>query len=543
MEVLIVTVDALSLEQKIGQMLLVGYPGGAAGEEVLLAELEKRPMGNVILFSRNGTDPDPLRYHLGRMRGAIESGTGIAPLVALDQEGGIVARFRAGLTPMPGAMAIAAAVAGGGTDLHEVEELAAISGTELVSLGFNWNLAPVADVNVNPANPVIGVRSFGERPETVADLVSAYARGLERSGMLATAKHFPGHGDTSIDSHLSLPRVDASLERLAQVELVPFKRLIAERIGSIMTAHVLFPAMEPEAIPATLSYQVLTGLLREGLGYQGVIVTDCLEMKAIHGRYDDAPVRALLAGADMLCISHTAAIQEAAFDDILAAVRSGRIPESRIDESVTRIFAAKTALAAKAAVATTADKCAMLAAPAAMRKAELCSQSSISLVSDSPMPDLSGGGLYVDMLPDALTGAETTQIVAQSVRSALEAEGSTLKAISLPSDPDQSAVDSAVAGIDGTPVVIGVYAMARHPAQAVLVEAVRVACDARGLSLSFVSMREPYDAAALVALGGKARAVLCAYEYTSLSAHAVARVLSGIDEPRGRCPVSIMADH
>lgn len=531
------TVDALSLEQKIGQMLLVGYPGGAAGEEVLLAELEKRPMGNVILFSRNGTDPDPLRYHLGRMRGAIESRTGIAPLVALDQEGGIVARFRAGLTPMPGAMAIAAAVAGGGTDLHEVEELAAISGAELVSLGFNWNLAPVADVNVNPANPVIGVRSFGERPETVADLVSAYARGLERSGMLATAKHFPGHGDTSIDSHLSLPRVDASLERLEMVELVPFKRLIAERIGSIMTAHVLFPAVEPEAIPATLSYRVLTGLLRDGLGYQGVIVTDCLEMKAIHGRYDDAPARALLAGADMLCISHTAAIQETAFDDILAAVRSGRIPESRIDASVRRILGAKAKIAARTASGVA------LAEPRSVRKAELCSRSSISLIGETKMPDMSGGGLYIDMLPDALTGAETTQIVAQSVKSALEAEGPTLKAISLPSDPDQSAVDSAVASIDGTPVVIGVYAMARHPAQAALVEAVRAACDARGLTLSFVSMREPYDAAALVALGGKARAVLCAYEYTSLSARAVARVLSGVDEPRGRCPVSIMAGH
>lgn len=531
MEVSIVTVDALTLEQKIGQMLLVGYPGGAAGEELLLAELERRPMGNVILFSRNGAAPEPLRAHLNRVRSTIESLTGVVPLVAVDQEGGIVARFRAGLTPMPGAMAIAAAVAGGGVGLAEVEELAAISGAELVSLGCNWNLAPVADVNVNPANPVIGVRSFGERPETVAELTAAYARGLESAGMLATAKHFPGHGDTSIDSHLSLPRVDATLERLSRVELVPFRRLIAEGIGSIMTAHVLFPAVEPEAIPATLSHRVLTGLLRDGLGYQGIIVTDCLEMKAIDGRYDNAPVRALLAGADMLCISHTAAIQEQAFDDILAAVRSGRIPESRIDASVGRILAAKARIAARTASGTA------LAGPKSVGTAELCSRSSISLIADTPMPDLSGGALYIDLLPDALTGAETAQIVAQSVGSVLAAEGSAIRAISLPGDPDQGAIDAAIASIGSTPVVVGVYAMARHPAQAALVEAVRVACDARGLALSFVSMREPYDAAALVTLGGKARAVLCAYEYTSLSARAVARVLMGVDAPHGRCPV------
>lgn len=532
------TVDALSLEQKIGQMLLVGYPGGETGEEVLFAELEKRPMGNVILFSRNGVEPVPLRHHLARVRDAIASRTGVVPLVALDQEGGIVSRFRTGLTPMPGAMAIAAAVAGGGITLDEVEELAAISGAELAWLGFNWNLAPVADVNVNPANPVIGVRSFGERPEAVAELASAYARGLRRSGMMATAKHFPGHGDTSTDSHLGLPRIDATKERLAAVELVPFRRLIADGIGSIMTAHVLFPAIEPELIPATLSGRVLNGLLRHDLGYTGLIVTDCLEMKAIHGRYEDAPVRALLAGADMLCISHTAAIQEAAFDAILAAVRSGRIPESRIDESVTRILAAKASLAAKAPVLGGGEAERVLGLIPAVRKAERCSGASISLIGNVPMPDLRGGGLYIDLVPDALTGAETARIAAQSIASALRAEGSSLRTISLPSDPDSGAIEAALAGIDSGPVVIGVYAMARHPSQAKLVEAVRAVCDERGLPLAFLSMREPYDAAALVTLGGTARAVLCAYEYTSLSARAVARVLTGHDRPRGRCPVS-----
>ncbi len=524
--------NAMTLEQKIGQMLLIGYPGGPEGEEIIRRVLQARPMGNLILFARNGDEPQALRAHLSALRATIEARSGVPPLVAIDQEGGIVVRLKDGLTPLPGAMAIAAARSAG-VSLAEVEELAAISGSELASLGIDWNLAPDADVNVNRLNPVIGVRSFGEDPNWVAELVSAYARGLQKAGVAATAKHFPGHGDTNIDSHLGLPRVEAASERLESVELVPFKRLIADGVGSIMTAHVLFPAVEPEAIPATLSRRALTGLLRERLGYRGVIVTDCLEMKAVDGRFENAAVRAVIAGADVLCVSHTVEKQEAAFDSVLAAVRDGLISESRIDESVARIVALKKSVALRKA----AGPAASLARPSSIGLAERISAASISLIAGDIMPDLSRGGLYVDMRPETLTGAEDKRVESSTVAEALAQECPALECASMPCDPDAAAIAALVARIGSKPVVVGVYAMTRYPGQERLVRSVAAACAVAGAPLAFVSMREPYDAELIARSGGEGCAVLCAYEYTSLSTRAVARVLAGLAKAPGVCPV------
>lgn len=526
----------MNLEQKIGQMMLVGYPGGPEGEAIIRRVIDGRPLGNLILFARNGDEPSALKAHLSGLRSTIEARTGVQPLVAIDQEGGIVVRLNKGLSPLPGAMAVAASMAGG-ISLADVEELAEVSGRELSALGIDWNLAPDADVNVNPLNPVIGVRSYGEDPARVADLVSAYVRGLGRAGIAATAKHFPGHGDTNVDSHLGLPRVDVSLERLDSVELVPFRRLISEQLDSIMTAHVLFPAVEPEAIPATLSGKVLTGLLRQRLGFRGVIVTDCLEMKAIDGRYDNAAVRAVLAGADVLCVSHSAKKQEAAFDSLLSAVRSGVIPESRIDESLARILALKAKVAAgKAPVGSVT-----LAAPSSLALAGRVSASSISLLSGGPMPDLSQGGLYVDMRPRTLTGAEDRLVEATTVSEALAMEGSKLDCVALDCDPGDGDIAGIVGRIGSGPVLVGVYAMSRYPAQERLVRAVSAACAASGAPLAFIIMREPYDARIIAGAGGAGRPVLCAYEYTSLSSRAVARVLTGKAVAPGICPVRLAA--
>jgi len=527
----------LTLEQKIGQMLLIGYPGGAEGEVILRRVLEGRPMGNLILFARNAGEPSALQEQLFSLRALIEERTCVPPLVAMDQEGGIVVRLNEGLTPLPGAMSIAAALGGGGITLADVEALASVAGSELRSLGVDWNLAPVADVNVNPDNPVIGVRSFGEDPSRVADLVSAYARGLHRSGVVATAKHFPGHGDTNVDSHLGLPTVNATLERLDSVELLPFRRLIAEDVGSIMTAHVLFPAVEPDPVPATLSHRVLTGLLRERLGYRGVIVTDCLEMKAVDGRYEDLAVRAVLAGADVLCVSHTAFKQEAAFDSLLAAVLGGVIPESRIDESVARILALKQATAASTKTAPALA----LAAASSVELAARISSASISPLAATAFPDLSRGGLYIDLKPATLTGAEDRRIESVTVSGVLAETGSALDCVVLPCDPDDKAIEALVARIGTVPVIISVYAMSRYPEQERLVQRMTAACAGKGVPLAFISMREPYDARIIVRSGGGNHAVLCAYEYTNLSARAIARVLAGTATVRGSCPVRITA--
>jgi len=205
-------------------------------------------------------------------------------------------------------------------------------------------LAPVLDVNNNPSNPVIGVRSFGEDPLLVAELGEAFISGMQSEGIIACGKHFPGHGDTNIDSHLGLPVVDHDKERLERVELYPFIQAIKAGVDSIMTAHICFPAIEPKrGVPATLSYNVLTGLLREELGYNGLIITDCMEMNAIASTFGtiEGSVMAIEAGSDMVLISHTLDKQKAAIEEVIKAVKAGRITEERINQSVIRILKLK----------------------------------------------------------------------------------------------------------------------------------------------------------------------------------------------------------
>ncbi|MBW4081156.1 beta-N-acetylhexosaminidase [Paenibacillus sp. S150] len=335
--VLDAAVAAMSLNDKIGQMLMCGFEGTAVTDEVhrLVAD---RGIGGVIYFARNVESPEQLALLTADLQKAAAEG-GKAPLwVSIDQEGGMVARITEGIALMPGGMAIFAA-----GSLEDAYEAALISGRELAALGINLNYAPVLDINNNPQNPVIGVRSFGESPEGAADYGAAVIRGFQEAGVAATAKHFPGHGDTNVDSHLDLPTIRHSRERMDEVELVPFRRAIAEGVDAMMSAHIYFPALERGKLPVTLSKTVLTGLLREELGYQGIIMTDCMEMNAIAEHYGtvEASVLAVEAGADIVLVSHRADRQLAAVEAIRSAVEAGRISEARIDESVRRLLALK----------------------------------------------------------------------------------------------------------------------------------------------------------------------------------------------------------
>ncbi|OKP88596.1 beta-glucosidase [Paenibacillus helianthi] len=330
-------VAAMSLNDKIGQMLMCGFDGTAASDEVLKLVADNG-IGGVIYFARNVESPEQVALLTADLQKAAAEG-GKAPLwISMDQEGGMVARITGGIALMPGGMAIAAA-----GSLEDAYQAALISGRELAAMGINLNYAPVLDVNNNPQNPVIGVRSFGESPELAADYGAAMIRGYQEAGVAATAKHFPGHGDTDVDSHLDLPMIPHGRERMDQVELVPFRRAIAEGVDAMMSAHIYFPALEREKLPVTLSKTVLTGLLREELGYQGIIMTDCMEMNAIAEHYGtvEASVLAVEAGADMVLVSHRADRQLAAMEAIRSAVTVGRISEERIDESVLRLLALK----------------------------------------------------------------------------------------------------------------------------------------------------------------------------------------------------------
>ncbi|OWA35650.1 beta-N-acetylhexosaminidase [Saccharibacillus sp. O16] len=327
----------MSLRDKLGQMLLGGFDGTTMTTDAMKLIAAYRA-GGIIYFSRNVSSPEQLADLTRELQDAAAA-NGLPPLwISIDQEGGMVARITEGVTLMPGQMAIAAA-----GSAEEAYRAAYVSGSELRRIGINLNYAPVLDVNNNPRNPVIGVRSFGESPEAVAEFGAAMVRGFQDAGVAATAKHFPGHGDTDVDSHLDLPTVPHDRARMEEIELVPFKRALAEGVDAVMSAHIYFPALEKEKLPVTLSPSVLTGLLREELGFDGIITTDCMEMNAIAEHYGvaEAAVLAVLAGADQVLVSHHANRQGAALNALEEAVQGGRITESRIDHSVRRLLRMK----------------------------------------------------------------------------------------------------------------------------------------------------------------------------------------------------------
>jgi beta-N-acetylhexosaminidase len=289
-------------------------------------------LGGVVLFSRNVRD----REQLAALTAAIRAERADV-LIGIDEEGGDVTRLEAEAgSSYPGNLALGAA-----DDAELTERVAASIAAELVAVGVNLDLAPVADVNTNPRNPVIGVRSFGSSPDLVARHVAAFVTGLQRGGVVACAKHFPGHGATEADSHLELPTVSAKLDALRRDELAPFRAAIVAGVKAIMTAHILVPAVDDQ--PATISRAHLHGLLREELGFDGVVMTDALEMRAISATVgvEQGAILALAAGADALCLGHD--LEEEAVRSvhgtIVDAVREGRLSEARLAEASARVIA------------------------------------------------------------------------------------------------------------------------------------------------------------------------------------------------------------
>lgn len=320
-----VTRDALAVLQP-------GFTGTTAPDWLLRRVGEG--LASVGLFGRNITSPEQLTALTGRLRSERED-----VLVAIDEEGGDVTRLEVTHgSSFPGNFAL-----GSVDDVHLTRAVAQELGRRLAECGVNLNWAPSADVNSNPGNPVIGVRSFGADTRLAARHTAAYIEGLQAAGVAACTKHFPGHGDTAVDSHLAMPRIDVDLDTLHARELVPFRAAIAAGSKSVMSAHILLPALDPDR-PATLSPQILTGLLRQELGYDGLIVTDAVEMDAIAGTYgiERGSVLALAAGADAICVGGGLADEETVLrlrDALVAAVRSGELTEERLADAAARVRA------------------------------------------------------------------------------------------------------------------------------------------------------------------------------------------------------------
>ncbi len=331
--------SSMTLEQRVAQMFLVTLHG-AQITEVGRDFLQRWQPGGVVLFTSNTGPPRSVANLTNAYQQAITAAGGPPLLIAIDQEGGIVQRLTDGFTVFPGPMI--AAAAGPETARRYGYTIAA----ELAAVGVNMNLAPVADLETNLDNPIIRLRAFGSNPQIVGEAIAGAVQGIQDAGVLATLKHFPGHGDTNQDSHVTLPVLNLSRERLDAVELVPFRAGIEAGAAAVMVAHIWYPQVEPQPnLPASLSPAVITGLLRDELGFDGLVLTDALDMDAIDTNftYEAAAALAVKAGADMISSGPGVGLPlaERMIQAVVDAVRAGDIPEARIDESARRILETK----------------------------------------------------------------------------------------------------------------------------------------------------------------------------------------------------------
>jgi len=328
-------INNMTLEEKVGQMVVVGFHGTAVNDDIKNL-IEKYHVGGVILYKRNITDTTQLLDLLNGLKTA-NSLNKIPLFLSIDEEGGTVTRMPDELAKLPTNQVI------GQVDNSAFSYLIGkYIAMELKAFGFNMNFAPVLDINSNPLNPVIGDRAFGDNPQLVTKLGLQTLWGMLSRGVIPVVKHFPGHGDTSVDSHLGLPSVDYGLDRLRSFELIPFREAINNGADAVMVAHILLPNIDPD-YPASMSKKIITDLLKNELKFTGLIVTDELTMGAITENYsiDKAAVQSITAGSDLVLVCHDYQKELAVIDAIKNAVSNGTIPESRINESVYKMLKLK----------------------------------------------------------------------------------------------------------------------------------------------------------------------------------------------------------
>jgi beta-N-acetylhexosaminidase len=499
----------------------VGFPG-TTPDTAPLGALRAFGPGALILFARNVGTTGELRELVGALRETASP----PPLITVDQEGGRVERIQHGVAALPSAMAVGAT-----GDVGLAEKLGTLLGRDLARLGINVDLAPVADLSLQPRSVVVATRAYGDDPERVGAFAGAFAHGLERAGVAATVKHFPGHGSTAEDSHVALPRVTADAATLRTRDLVPFARAIGDRAASIViTAHVVIEAFDPDR-PATISRKVLTDLLREELGYDGIIATDCLEMDAIAGGVGTVrgAVEALAAGADLLLISHHLELAQQAAEAIVAAVRDGEIPLSRLQEAHERVRGLRERLARPASLDEPVDDGWPLDAA---RRAVTVLRGDALLRAGKPVTVISFEGMAVDNA--ATSGARARADETPSLSSALRRRGWKSEVMRVPLEPAAEDVDlllEHVPALGDREFVVVTRDAHLYPGQREAVTRIlALAPDAL-----IVSARSPYDAL----LWPQAKRVICIYGGQIVSLEGCADVISGRAEVRGTLPVRL----
>ncbi len=534
-------INRMTLEEKVGQ-LFVTYAYGqtadttdpvdvahneqdlgvANGQELI----EKYHVGGVIYFawSNNVANPEQIAgLSNGLQQVATSQPSGIPLLISTDQEHGVVTRVGPPATQLPGNMAL-----GAGRSVPNAYDAAQISGQELRALGINQNFAPVADVNVNAQNPVIGVRSFGSDPTLVSDMVSASVDGYQSADVAATAKHFPGHGDTATDSHYGVPIINHTRAEWESIDAPPFRAAINRGIDTIMTAHIVVPALDPSGVPATLSKPIITDILRGEMGYDGVVITDALTMQGVRAGFGDAriPVLALKAGVDQLLMPAPGQL-DIAYNAVLKAVRDGELTEERIDESVQRVLQLKMSRGLFKPKNVFVDGSAIssvVGTDAHQQRAQEITDATVTLVKDD-----------ADALPLAkgaqkilVTGASVTPGLAERI----SARGPAATAYNTGTAPTDTTIAAAVAQAQASDqVVVATNKAWTSTGQQELVTQLL----ATGKPVVVVAVRDPYD----IAYFTDAPTYLATYSTTAISVESLTRVLFGEVQPAGLLPVSV----
>jgi beta-N-acetylhexosaminidase len=525
------TTPQLTLDQAAGQKLMAAFAGYEPSAQILRL-LQRQHLGGVTLFrSLNVQSPAQVR-ELNAALQAAAAASGQPPLlIGADQEGGTLMAL-AGTTAFPGNMALGAA-----GDPALARQVGFALGQELAAQGVNVNYAPVCDVNNNPQNPVVGTRSFGEDPAAVAALAAALVTGLQAAGVAATLKHFPGHGDTSGDSHHGLPVVQHDAARLARIELPPFAAGIAAGARLVMTAHIALPAINAAAdLPATLSPAILRGILRDRLGFDGVIISDALDMRAIEqgaGLVIDA-IAAAAAGVDLLILNSVVEDQETVAAGLRQAVARGLLAREATLASAGRVLDLKRWVSAQPQPALEVVACAAhraLALEVAARAVTLV-RDDAHLLPLRPAPEARLAAVVPQ--PADLTPADTSSYVTPSLAAALRRRHAHVDEFIVPLNPtdaDVAALRDQLRAYDL--VVIGTINATAHTGQAALVQALLDG----GPPVVAVALRLPYDLAAYPA----APTYLCTYSLLESSMEALCDVLWGARPVGGRLPVSIPA--
>jgi beta-N-acetylhexosaminidase len=510
------------LREKIGELFMVGYPGTdpAAASDLI----QRHHIGGIILFSRNITDAARTRAVCTQLQEMRRRVSDEPLLIAVDQEGGCVARITEGVTVFPGNMALGAI----GSE-NVARQVGRVTAAELSALGVNVNFAPVLDVSSNPRNPGVGARSFSSDPALAARLGAAMIQGMQENGVLATAKHFPGLGEAKVDSHDELPIVDLPSRRLQSMELVPFRSAVEAGVGFVMTAHCSYPAFDRASAPATLSKPILDDLLRHELGFHGLIITDCLEMGAVEKLYPahKSASLAFRAGADILLICHTLEKQLAAIDSLAEQVEAGKIAEARVEESLERIRLMKRRVGMSPPERDYLPQ-KQMSEKIAARATTLINGAGIIPLRLKPSQKLA----LVTPLFELLTKVEENAEHKQAFLAEMKRFHQNLAHHEIPvrPSPDEAkAVADKCRSADS--IVILTYNLHLHPAQQ---ECVQALVDLKKPAV-VAAVRDPHDLAFVTGAG----ACLATYSFRECSLKALAGVLFGEIKPGGVLPIKL----